>query len=328
MKPTYKWLTALTCLFLLGGCNDEWNDEQYEKYISFVHSGDNRVYLKYEAQGGNKTYHLPVQISGSQSNSSDVRVTIAVDPDTLVKYNFDNFRSREDLYFKELDAKHYALKSWSATIPAGSTKTSIDIDFSFLGLDNFDKHMLPLSIDASSELMPNPNKHYKKSLMQIILFNDYSGKYEVTAEMTEVNNDGHEVGDKIKVESRNSWVEDENTVFFYAGFTEEQAIDRKDYRVYAKFEKRNELSGIVELYTDNPDMELTWVPAECFFIIQEEMDELQPYLKRRYITMNVNYTYLDISNKNFPIRYKYAGTMILERVLNILMPEEDQYIFD
>ncbi|NDV66587.1 DUF4973 domain-containing protein [Bacteroides sp. 224] len=325
MKIIYKWAVALSCILLWTSCNDEWKDEQYEQYISFVNCGVNKVYLKYNAEGGNKTYSIPIQLSGSTKVGKDVNVTVALDTDTLATYNDETYRLRTDLYYKELDEQHYNFKSWSTTISDGKTKGYLDVDFNFAGLDNYDKYILPLTIDESSDLRPNPVKHYRKSLMQIVLFNDYSGKYEMSSEVVEVGNEK----EKLKVENRNSFVIDENTIFFFAGMVDESALDRKDYRINVKFIKQNpdDTSGVLEMWADNDAIDFKWEKAKCFFIIQEEMDAVQPYLKRRYLTMNVSYTYKDLANPAYPITYKYEGTMIMERVLNILMPEEDQIMW-
>lgn len=328
-KIACRWTFVLTCIFLLTACNNEWEDEQYIKYLSFVKCGLNKVYLKYEAGGGEKTYKIPIQVSGSQIIDKDVNVTVAVDMDTLQIYNYENFRLREDLYFKQLDAQYYNFNSMSTIIPAGTEKGYLGVNFSFLGLDNYDNYVLPLKIEPSSDLIPNPNKHYRKSLMHIILFNDYSGKYQMTSEIIEFDEDGKEKNEKIKVENRNTWVVDENTIFFYAGFTDEKALDRKEYRIYAKFFiEGGETTGKIELSCDNPDINFEYESERCYFTIIEEMDPVQPYLMRRYIKMDVSYTYYDISNPDYPAKYKYVGPMIMERVLNILMPEEDQIIWE
>jgi len=330
IKIAYTWTFVLSCVLLFTACNNEWEDEQYEKYLSFVKCGVNKVYLKYGNEGGKKSYKIPIQVSGSQMITSDINVTVGVDMDTLAIYNYETFRSREDLYYKQLDSQYYSFKSMSTLIPAGSEKGYLEVDFAFQGLDNYDNYILPLQIEPSSGLRPNPNKHYRKSLMHLILFNDISGKYQMTSELFEFNSDGTEKKEKIKEEARNSWVVDENTIFFYVGFTDEKALDRKEYRVYVKFIKSDsdENSGKLEFHCENPDIKFEYEADRCYFTILEEMDPVQPYLKRRYVKMDMVYTYYDITNPDYPTKYGYRGPMIMERVLNTLMPEEDQIIWE
>lgn len=318
----------MCCCFSFANCNDEWTEEQYDKYLSFVNSGVNNIYLKYDAEGGLKPYKVPVLLGGSTFSNKDINVTVAIDKDTIADLNFDHFRYREDLYYQELDEKYYKIPSLNTVIKKDSTVGYIDVSFNFMGLDMIDKHMLALTIDPASELPANPRKYYKKTLMNIVLFNDFSGKYSVAGDIFEIDNSGNQIGSLIKVEDRNAFVIDENSVFFYAGFTDEEAIDRGIYRVQAEFTKNTDISGTVNLFCDNPNIKFDSDTRKCNFIIEEEMDALLPYLKRIYTTVYLEYTYDDITNPDYILRYKFKGNMILERKLNTLKPEEDQYIFD
>jgi len=327
MKSIYTWAAALGCMLLLASCNDEWTDEQYEKYLSFVHPGETNIYLKYDAQGGKKTHRIPVQVVGSQISGHDIKVDIAIDNDTLAKFNYDNFHSREDLFVKQLAPAHYKFNEMSAVIPGGDVRGYVDVEFSLEGLDTYDRHILPLAISSSSDLVPNPNKHFGKSLITINPFNDYSGQYMLTSEFIEYDDNGNERPEKIKVEYRTGKVVDESTIFFFVGMVDETALNRREFIVYAKFIPRddNPNKGEVELYTENPDLDLQ--VQNCHFDISEEMDGRLPYLKRRYVVIDVDYTFWDRSS-DFPAKFKYKGNMIMQRSLNILMPEEDQIMWN
>ena len=86
--------TAFTAT--LTSCNDEWEDEQYEQYISFRaplnDQGVTPIYVPYtrkNAEGtplygqGESSYQLPIIVSGSTSNNRSLDVHVAHDPDTL-----------------------------------------------------------------------------------------------------------------------------------------------------------------------------------------------------------------------------------------------------
>ncbi|MGL5705823.1 MAG: DUF4973 domain-containing protein [Tannerellaceae bacterium] len=324
-----KTIAAMTlaCASLIS-CNDELKEEQYDKFLSFANSGVVDVYLKYESEGGHRNYKIPVLLSGSLLHDKDTRVDIEVANDTIADLNFDRYRYREDLFFKELDKKHYDFPTMSTVIKKGESTSLIDVNFNLADLDMIDKYILPLKISQTSDFPANPRKWYKRSLMNLILFNDYSGLYSVGGEIAEQDENGNNTGALIKVETRNSWVVDENTIFFYAGFAEEEAIDRAIYRIKATFHKVTPFSGTVELTCDNPDIRFVHEPIKCNFTIEEEMDALLPYLKRIYTTMYLDYSYNDITNPENQLRYRFNGSMVLERKLNILKPEEDQYIFD
>ena len=88
MKNIYIYLSLLAVIVLGTACNNEWEDEQYEQYVSFkapIASGGDGVttiYVRYK-EDGKVTYQLPVVVSGSTVNGQDRDIHIAVDKDTL-----------------------------------------------------------------------------------------------------------------------------------------------------------------------------------------------------------------------------------------------------
>lgn len=336
MKKYMKYISPLIlCLILLMSCNDEWKDEQYLKEVSFVKSGVSKIYLKYDEAGGVKTFKIPIEISGSTDNTKDVSVTIALEKDTLngkaldpngyptEGLNFDNFRYRKDLYYLELDPKYYTFKSMSGTIHAGENIGYIDVDFSLQGIDMYDKHILPLQITETSEYTPATRKYYRKSLMQLILFNDYSGKYVNSGKLWDRDkSEGSQ--EAIVIASRTAQVVNENTVFFYAGNIEEEGLKRKEFRIYMTFND----DGTVTLVSNNPDIHFSQQAGA--YVVRKEIDAKKPYLERTYTTVTLKYEYDDITySVSDPFRYRYDGSMTMERVRNTTIPDEDQqYIFD
>ena len=308
-------------------CNDEWKDEQYEKYVSFVRSGFVNIYLNYNSESGVVKYKIPVEVSGSIVNDRNVQVTIGIDPDTLRAMNIAHYYNREDLFFRLLEPQYYTISSMTTTIPAGKDVGYIDIDFKIGNLDLVEKYVLPLMITATSEYMPSPKKWYRRSLMRIVPFNDYSGTYSATGgRITEGNNDM-----PTSMDTREMRVIDHNTVFFYAGLTEEEARNRATYKVRAKFNPSAESAdeGTVTLSADESAIGFTFVPNSCTFKVKTRMDDLQPYLQIKTVTLYLKYSYDDISNPNYKVRYIFDGSYVLERRRNTQIPEEDQqYIFD
>ena len=59
------------------------------------------------------------------------------------------------------------------------------------------------------------------------------------------------------------------------------------------------------------------------------MDVLQPYLMIRTLTIDIFYTYMDVTNPSYKVKYTVSGFYTLERRRNTQIPEEDQQeIFD
>ncbi|WGQ09176.1 DUF4973 domain-containing protein [Pedobacter gandavensis] len=316
MKRGY--ILALLGCMLMSSCNKEWKDELFRKSVSFVNNGVVEVHVKYSAAGGSIPVKVPIILSGSTAHTGDVNVTIGMDADTLQNLNFERFRLRNDLYFNELPKEYYQFESMSTTIQSGKNQGSYQLNLKLAGLDFSNKYILPLQIVSTSSLAIATGRGYKKSLMRIIPFNDYSGKYSIAAEVWERGRPQNEQK-PLTVPFRNAYVVDEKTVFFFAGVTEEEALDRRDYKIKASF---NEGNKTVTLTAENPAIRFS--QQRGTFTVKKEKDGVLPYLERIYTTVYLEYEYSDLSNPTFPIDYRFVGSMILERKRNTLIPDEDQ----
>jgi hypothetical protein len=318
MKKIY-YLTGLLLLTIAGACNKEWEEELFTKYLAFAKNGMVQVSVKYKEKGGNIPLKVPIVLSGSTTNSENVQVTIALDKDTLGNLNFDRFRLRQDLYFKELPTDFYSFESLTGTIPKGSNTGYLTLNLKLDGIDLVNKYILPVQIISTSLYEPSRLKHYKKALISIVPFNNYSGKYSVAGAVWDRTRD--ENGQTaLTVPSRNAWVVSENSIFFFAGVTEEEAMERAMYKVKATFNK----DSTVTLTSDNPLINLS--QQKGTYTVSKRMDEVQPYLEKTYTTVYLEYFYDDITNPAYPLKYKFRGSMILERIRNVLIPEEDQLV--
>ena len=312
----YSYLLILIISFLCLGCNKEWEDELFVKDVSFVKNGVVPVYAKYLSAGGGVTLKVPVILSGSTNNTEDVQVTLELDTDTLQNLNFDRFRNRQDLYFVQLPAANYSFSSTTTTIPKNSKLGYFDLNLKMEHMDMYNKYILPVKLVSTSKYGVSPRRWYKKSLMQVIPFNDYSGNYSVPGQVKRT--EGNEPA--LTVPSRTAWVVNENTVFFYAGVIEEEAYDRLKYKISA----RSNADGTVTLTAADPVIKFKQNSGT--FTVSKKMDDVQPYLQRTITTMNLDYEYEDITQPSFPLRYRFTGAMVLERVRNTQIPDEDQQV--
>ena len=313
---------------LVISCNSEWDEEQYEQYISFKapvgDKGVTDIYVRYK-QGGEATYRLPMIVSGSLPNGKDRTVHIAVDTDTLDILNAARF-GREDLYYVALESNRYAFPS-TVDIPAGTFSTLLDITFNLDNIDLFKKWVLPLSIadDPSYNYEGHPRKNYAKALLRVLPFNDYSGTYSTTAMQVYIKNrDGSiDKSEAIPTTTRTAYVVDENTVFFYAGAMDEDLIDRDKYKIKFHFEPDGE--KLVKITSDNDKIKLNQL-KETSYTIAEVRDVTRPYLLHRYVTFSVDYEFVDYTSANEEIPYYVTGVLTLERNINTQIPDEDQAI--
>ena len=160
-KNIYQILFLLVILVVYSACNDEWEDEQFEHYVSFKapldDNGVTPVYVRYKADGA-VTYQLPLIVSGSTDNNQFLQVHIGVDTDTLADHNYARFQSREELYYKELGSQFYEMPA-TVDIQNGENTTLLNINYSLKDIDLVDKWILPLTIldDETYNYVANPN---------------------------------------------------------------------------------------------------------------------------------------------------------------------------
>lgn len=314
----YYIITLLAGLSVCS-CNDEWEDELFEKAVSFGRTGLVDIHVRYQ-ESGSVDFEIPLVVSGSTENGENVEVTLEIDKDTLEELNFARFRKREDLYYLELDPKYYEFESMTTTIPAGHNTGTLTVNFKLGDLDLVDKYILPLKVASTSVYKPSDRKYFNKTLMNVIPFNDYSGVYSATNGFIYDEDDPSQPA--MNAGSRDARVVNHNTVFFYAGITDEEAQDRAKYKIMAQFNPDSTLTLTA------PDPAIQFQQLEGSYTIETKMDEGQPYLERKYITMRMKYKYNDITNPESPFHYRFEGTLTLERKRNTQIPDEDQqYIF-
>ena len=307
-------------------CNKEWTTEQYRQYISFKaplnDDGVTPIHIRYKPDGL-VNYELPVVVSGSTGNNKNILVHIGVDADTLSIFNDENFQNRTDLYYKQLTDQYFTIPD-TLSIQKGENTSTVNIGFTLKNIDLVDKWILPLTIEPSSsnDYTPNPRRNYSKALLRIVPFNDYSGEYSGTA--LKVYLKGEENGSAIVKSTIETYVVDENSIFFYAGTVDENKGDRRNYKIYARFDADKKE---VTLSSDNPAMNLQ-VNKTINYSVEDVKDELLPYLVHRYVTINnIDYNFTDYTSvANASIDYTVRGSLIMERKINTQIPDVDQAI--
>ena len=337
-KYIYYPIITLWVFFAFTSCNEEWTDEQYQHYVSFkapmnYAKGVTDIYIKYRPNGL-ITYRLPVIMSGSTIKDQKTEVAIAIDSDTLKSINWEYFHNRTDLYYKELLPEYYTLESMTVEIPANQYTGLLDINFMLNNIDLVDKWVLPLTIVESptNSYIPHPRKNYKKALLHIIPFNDYSGTYQATA--LNVYAEGN--GNKLNLSTREAYVTGENSVFFYMGAIEETRVDRKLFKMEVTFHPDDSFvpeegsdkiaQGTVTLRAMSDDSRLNFqMIGTPTYTITENMDKERPVMLRRLVTIaGLSYSFEDPNEvPGHTITYKVNGSMSLQRNINTTIPDEE-----
>lgn len=318
--------TVICCV----SCRDEWKEEQFVQMASFKSNptaqGVTWCYIRYNAQGKLR-FNLPVIISGSTPNVKDRTIHIGLDPDTLVKLNQEQYGHRQELYFRQLDKNYYSMPT-SIAVPAGASTVTIPIDFTLGNLDQADKWVLPLQIlsDPSYDYQANPNKYYRRTMLRITPFNDYSGEYGGTLYKIFLEGDT----EPLTLNTHRTFVVDDKTIFLYAGIRDIDYLDRKNYKVFIKFtdDKIDLQKKKLEIWSDNTGNNKFKVgTTQSYYTRDEAMDPKLPYLKHIFTTLYLSYEFEDYTTvPGQRLKYKVEGTLSMQRDLNTLIPDEDQQI--
>lgn len=326
MKKHYFFLIIFAGLFLFGACNDEWTEDQYVRYISFKaplnSQGVTTVYVRYRGESVSN-YKLPLIMSGSTTNDQNLKVEVVLDSDTLNQLNKEQFQSRTDLYYKQLDDRFFTMPR-SVDFKADEDVALLDIDFNFKNIDLADKWILPLTIinDKENRYTAHPRKHYKKALLRVIPFNNYSGTYGSTNLGIYVR--GGEGGAPIVKNNIQVYAVNDSTVFFYAGMVDEDRMDRHNYKIYAHL---NDRTNQVTLYSDNPNMKFQSNDTPVYSI-GKTMDITHPYLlKQTIVIKGIDYYFTDYSSSEVTdYNFTVKGLITMERRINTQISDEDQAI--
>ena len=340
-------ITVIGCCLLaisFTSCNDEWKDEQYEKYISFKapinDNGVTAIYVPYSRHNddgslmygseGKSSYDLPVIVAGTTTNGSNLTVQVG-HSDTLNILNYELFGSPTyradiiDLYYK--DMSNYAQYPSSVQINAGQDIGLLRINFDFKGIDMVEKWVLPLEIKKDNSYQPHPRKNYAKAMLRVFPYNDYSGNYSATT-LTVTN--AADPNNATGMETTRGYVVDENSVFFYMGNIDESRVDRRFYKVKFQFNPTTPdgNQGTVTLSSDNAEKNQFTPRGTAQYRIYEQIDDVQPYLMHHYVIISgIEYDYTDYTSvENYTMAYTVKGILTLERQLNTQIPNEDQAI--
>lgn len=323
MKRIYTYLIVVMAVIGLMACNNEWQDEQYEHYVSFkAPNVPQSIYVRYN-KGGKVTYKLPIIISGSTKHEKDIDVHVTLDPDTLAAFNEIQFGTRTDIFYRELPSKFYQFNEVTR-VPAKQDVELLDLNFDLNGIDMVEKWVLPLQVAKGADYgyTPHPRQYYSKALLRVIPFNDFSGNYSTTTmEVYSLDDNGNNIGGAMVTNNRTGHVVNDSTIFFYAGLVDQDLRQRAMYKIFAQFNADKTMT----FWADNPDInfKMEKVPS---YSVTNNMDAVRPYLLHRYVTFTVEYTFDDLHSATVPLHYKVKGSLALERNLNTQIPDEDQAI--
>ena len=198
-----------------------------------------------------------------------------------------------------------------------------DIKFKFNGLDLVDKWVLPLTILDGDSYDANPRKNYRKALLRVMPFNDYSGSYGANNMFVYMMDNTS----AMVSSTRTLHVVSENQCFFYAGIISEELKDRDKYKIVLTFNEDGTLTAEPADPTNAMNFQL--IGDAPTYTTSMSLDEVTPYLEHHFTTIYMSYTYDDVTtyeDKDIVVPCRAEGSMLMERKVNSLIPDTDQAI--
>lgn len=211
----YKWLIPALCVVGLSSCLKNKNDQPDFSSVTPVVElpvnspvGDgsvNSLSTSFTVSATASDYYFYVNYAAPSANASDLKVTLSVDPNALVRYNAVSTNDSLTI----LPAGTFSMPL-SITIPAGQSKVQVPVKISTSLLDPNLTYALPVTItDASGVVI---SKNFASLVVKIALKNIYDGKYTLKGFI--VRGDDMDLGGHFSGISRDLTTDGANAVTF------------------------------------------------------------------------------------------------------------------
>lgn len=298
-----KRLNLYLCILLAGmltGCN-ALPDEQFEKYAIIVKNGYHEWELPYHGEE-EMTAYVSVALSGTSILKEEVVAELAVTPANLDEYNFDKFRYDEKSYYVLLPEDCYELESNKVTVPAGAEYGLLPIKFKVDRMNKYRNYILPLEIVSASQYNIGKN-NYNKALVNVVLKNDFSGKYSRTLELKSSEGDLLITGEQMLRTTT------PNACYFTAGY-----LDKESERDYYHINMVVNSDSTLTLSAVNADIELEYAEPNKEKDNETNIVEIKALGKdSKSMKFFLNYSYMDKSNpETVPVRRYIKGFLLRE----------------
>lgn len=129
------------------------------------------------------TFEQTISYSGPNDNSSDIELTLAIDPLALAEYNsqmLDGLNGSKPLggsTYEMMPDSYYTFDDFTVTIPKGQKKVTISITAHPDQFDLTKNWALPIRIVSSSSGVLSA--HWSTAILAVVVKNKYDGIYEV-----------------------------------------------------------------------------------------------------------------------------------------------------
>lgn len=331
MKNILIYTAILLGVCSFTSCENNIPDEQFTKMVLLTKNGVQDYNIEFTDKG-TVELSLPISVNGTSVNNQDVTVRLAEDPDTLLAYNFDRFRSKTALYYLSPSEKMYSFPSGpEVTIKAGNNYEVFPLKFNLKEFDLYRNYVLPLKIESVSAYQPAWSQ-YTKLLMRLNVSNFISGNYSVDGRVWEKNFPDQ----KLPISSTVLRALSADQCYLYAGNVTETDEDRDVYSLTVKVDKdkyedtvNDETGARIRKYTSiaigsrNEDKEVidesngkNWVE------ISRTADPVNNNLEIVMTRIHLHYSYMNLKDAEYPVRMVFEGTLSRTESIDIRLNED------
>lgn len=305
-------LGALASLALLASCENQLPEEMFVKKVLINQNGFRTYEFDYTERSQTDTT-ISVAVSGTSELTKDIRVSLAVNSDTLAGYNWERFRNEESLYFKLLPDDCYDFNGEDIIIKAGDEYTDVPITFYLDRISKDESYVLPISVVSVSDYQIG-EPQYSTVLINVVLSNEHSGAYTLSGTLREV---APNITFDVKM-TRTMRAENKNTISFFAGNVSETNPDREKYRILAEVLADSTLvlsaahPEFIDLRPDNPNLGKD--DPKNRIIVERTMDPQNHRKQTTVTTFYLQYYFTDKTNPEDPYELRWKGAASMAKV--------------
>jgi hypothetical protein len=171
-------------MFALESCDryELFEREQYKKVFALLSYEDYNIFTEeHDLTNPETEGYIAAVCGGSLPTEKDIDISIAEDPDILLRYNITNYDVKEDEYAQPIPRSRYKIEDYNIRIPAGERTGKMKITMRATGLSPDSVYLLPLKVTKFSSYEVNPDKSY---VMYRVLLKNYYAKMNTARQGT------------------------------------------------------------------------------------------------------------------------------------------------
>ncbi|MFV0417459.1 MAG: BT_3044 domain-containing protein [Dysgonomonas sp.] len=309
MKKILFICISILALSLNYSCNDELDDELFEKFVLLTQNGWIDQNLEITSTG---LIEIPlvVSVNGTSDNDKTIAVGVKFDPDTLSGYNFEKYRNQTSLYYSELPSGAISFNDETITIGSNALKgiSNMTLDLNKVA-DKYADYVVPVMIENTSEYRVAEDK-YSKSLIHIVLKNSFSGNYTGEIGVYKTKSDGsNDTNNKFTVSTKTFYAISDDQCYFYAGQYDRTKTERNNFIVNITINDDETIS------MDSPNSDLNLKQEKASVEITSEPHPTDNRYEIVTTILTLQYTFKDLSLDDRPVVRAQGSVSMRQNVL-------------